>query len=61
MSGKRRECPSCATEIPANQEVCYICGYEFPSRGGSYPGWVKWVALIVALLFLAPLVRVLLR
>ncbi len=61
MSGKTRECPSCATEVPADQRVCYICGYEFPSSGGSHPKWVKWVAIVVMALFLIPLLRMLLR
>lgn len=55
---RKRECPSCATEVPADQDVCYICGYEFPGRR-SHPRWVTLVAIIVAILFLAPLVRVL--
>ena len=24
-----RECPSCATEVPANNNRCPICGYVF--------------------------------
>ena len=26
-----RECPSCATEVPKNNNHCPICGYEFPA------------------------------
>jgi predicted amidophosphoribosyltransferase len=61
MAGKTRECPSCASEIPADQNACYLCGYEFPSRGGSNPAWIKWVAALIALLFLIPLLRALWR
>ena len=28
-----RECPGCATEVPANENRSPICGYEFPGRG----------------------------
>jgi hypothetical protein len=58
MTGRKRECPSCASEIPADQDICYICGYEFPARGSHKP-WVKWVALIIVILFLYPLIRIL--
>ena len=27
-----RECPNCATDVPANVETCPICRYEFPRR-----------------------------
>ena len=27
-----RECPNCATDIPAASTVCPICRYEFPRR-----------------------------
>jgi hypothetical protein len=46
-----RECPSCATEIPANSNRCPICGYEFPvmpqSRRVSV--WLVAVILLVIL------------
>jgi len=58
---KKRECPSCASEIPVGQRICYICGYEFPSSGGSHSVWFKWVALLVALFLLIPLLRALWR
>jgi RNA polymerase subunit RPABC4/transcription elongation factor Spt4 len=29
---KKKECPSCAMEIPEEAKVCPICGYEFPER-----------------------------
>jgi hypothetical protein len=33
-----RECPSCATEVPANSNRCPICGYEFPHLSGRQRG-----------------------
>lgn len=44
----KKECPSCAMEIDNRSRVCPICGYEFP----GYSGIVKWVAFLLALLFL---------
>jgi len=62
MSVAKRECPSCAAEVPVDHGVCDICGYEF-SAGGTYRSWVKWAALTVilvfAVLFAAQLVRML--
>lgn len=45
---KKKECPSCAMEIDASAKVCPICSYEF----AAYPASVKWIALLLALLFL---------
>lgn len=45
---KKKECPSCAMEIDAKSKECPICGYEF----ADYSSGVKWVALLLALLFL---------
>lgn len=46
---KKKECPSCAMEVDAGAAQCPICGYEFTDmRGGS----LKWVAIILAILFL---------
>ena len=64
VSVHKRECPSCAAEVPADHDVCDICGYEFPAHGSHKP-WVKWVALaviaVVALAFLVQLLRVISR
>lgn len=59
MAGKR-ECPSCASMVPDDEERCFICGYEFPtiSRGRN---WRAWVALVLLILFLYPLIRFLIR
>jgi RNA polymerase subunit RPABC4/transcription elongation factor Spt4 len=45
---KKKECPSCAMEIDAESKMCPVCSYEFPARNNS----LKWVALLLALLFL---------
>ncbi|MFO7256506.1 MAG: hypothetical protein DIU61_002365 [Bacteroidota bacterium] len=44
----RKECPSCAMEVDAESSTCPICGYEFPTRGGT----LKWVAIVLVLLLL---------
>ena len=45
--------------VPDDEEHCFICGYEFPtiSRGRN---WRAWVAVILLILFLYPLIRFLL-
>jgi hypothetical protein len=35
-------------EIDSKINACPICGYEFPARNP----WVKWIAILLALLFL---------
>jgi RNA polymerase subunit RPABC4/transcription elongation factor Spt4 len=45
---KKKECPSCAMEIDAKEKICPICSYEFAEHSSA----VKWVALLLALLFL---------
>lgn len=30
-----KECPGCAMEIDKNEEICPICGYEFPVQPRS--------------------------
>ncbi|HMP74654.1 MAG TPA: zinc ribbon domain-containing protein [Kiritimatiellia bacterium] len=54
-----RECPSCATEVAANNNRCPICGYEFPApsprqRGFRLGGALLMLA-ILAFLILAGL------
>ena len=64
MSEAKRECPSCAVEVPVDHGVCDICGYEFPAHENHKP-WVKWVALaviaVIGLAFLVQLLRVITR
>jgi RNA polymerase subunit RPABC4/transcription elongation factor Spt4 len=45
---KKKECPSCAMEVDAKSKTCPVCQYEFTQQGGT----LKWVALLLALLFL---------
>ncbi|MBI5868411.1 MAG: zinc ribbon domain-containing protein [candidate division Zixibacteria bacterium] len=59
MSAKR-ECPSCASEIPADMDRCFICGYEFAGKAGRR-NWRLWVALLLLLIFLLPFIRMLVR
>jgi predicted amidophosphoribosyltransferase len=53
-----RECPGCAVEVPANENRCPICGYEFPVRGRLHRH-LWWIALGLILLFLLPVLRAL--
>lgn len=43
-----KECPSCALETEASQEVCPYCGYEFPAEqtGRTMMAWF-FLALII--------------
>lgn len=52
---KEKECPSCALDVPAGAEECPYCQYEFPREK---PG-LKYAALLIALLFAWPLIRLL--
>lgn len=45
---KKKECPSCAMEIDADEKVCPICGYEFPATPRVY----VWVAILLIIVFL---------
>lgn len=49
----RRECPSCAVEVPANNNRCPICGYEFthPTPARKYLN--VWGALLLLAILLA--------
>ncbi len=53
-----RECPGCAVEVPANENRCPICGYEFPARGRMHRH-LWWLALLALALLLLPLLRAL--
>jgi len=49
-----RECPSCATPVPANSNRCPICGYVFPAlthrqRGLKIGASLLMIALLLAL------------
>ena len=46
---KKKECPSCAMNVDARADACPICGYEFTDKRNAN---LKWVAIILALLFL---------
>lgn len=57
---RKRECPNCAVELPEGGEHCPICGYEFPQSGGKRK-LITWVAIILIILFLIPLVSFLIH
>ena len=57
MAG-RRECPSCASEIPASMDRCFICGYEFAGKP-LHRSWRLWAALLLLTVFLIPFIRML--
>ena len=44
---EKRECPACACEVPANNNRCPICGYEFPNPTPAQRGMRLWGALIM--------------
>lgn len=48
-----RECPSCATEVPVNNNRCPICGYEFPQPTPRQRIMKTGGALLMLLLFVA--------
>lgn len=53
-----RECPSCATEVPANNNRCPLCGYLFPQptatqRGLRVGGALVMLALLLLLIALS--------
>lgn len=50
-----RECPSCASEIPANNNRCPICKYHFPVANPRQRSMRFWGALIMLGLLLAML------
>ncbi len=56
----QRECPSCASMVPADEAVCFICGYEFAGRT-VWKSWRLWVAIVLLAIFLIPFIRMLLR
>jgi len=58
IGSKRKECPNCAVEVPKDSQRCPVCGYEFPQPKSRL---FKWVAIILIILFLIPLVHLLIR
>lgn len=47
-----RECPQCAVDVPANENRCPICGYEFPNEPASRKR-AKWIlAFLMLVLFI---------
>lgn len=51
---KKKECPSCAMEVDAVSKRCPVCDYEFPSTNPI----LKWVAILLALMFLVYMILV---
>lgn len=48
---KKIECPSCAVEVDEDNDVCPICGYDFPKQ----PLTVKvgvWILILLMFLWL---------
>jgi RNA polymerase subunit RPABC4/transcription elongation factor Spt4 len=46
-----RECPSCAMNVDQSEEVCPICGYEFPvTKKGTYV--VVWLMILLMIIWL---------
>jgi hypothetical protein len=54
MGSSKKECPNCAVEVGEENGNCPICGYEFP-QGKSHPKLFIWVAVILIVLFIIPL------
>ena len=52
----RRECPSCATDVPANSNRCPICGYVFPSPTPTQRNLRLWGALVMLALMMMLLI-----
>jgi hypothetical protein len=44
---KKKECPSCAMEIPESSKTCPVCGFEFPVTNKSF----VWIAVVLLLAF----------
>ena len=47
-----RECPSCATEVPANNNRCPICGYVFIQPTSTQRNMKLIGAIVMLALFL---------
>jgi RNA polymerase subunit RPABC4/transcription elongation factor Spt4 len=53
MSDHKKECPGCAVPIDSAEEICPICGYEFPkqSTGIKIMAWLMIILMIWWLVF----------
>ena len=49
---KKKECPSCAMEIPEDAEVCPVCGYEFPGRNKYFTLVIVLMIILIVLYFI---------
>ncbi|NES25317.1 MAG: hypothetical protein F6K41_42085 [Symploca sp. SIO3E6] len=47
-------CKVCGSLTSTEEEICIICGY--PAKGRPKSLWLKWMALILAMLIGLPLV-----
>lgn len=54
-----RECPSCATEVPQNENRCPICGYEFPARTKPHASFLLAIGVTLIVLLLGFALRLL--
>jgi RNA polymerase subunit RPABC4/transcription elongation factor Spt4 len=48
---KKVECPGCAVEVDANEDICPICGYEFPKQSMGFKIGV-WILILLVLSWL---------
>lgn len=48
---KKIECPGCAVEVDKDNDVCPICGYEFPKQPLSVKIGI-WVLIFLVLTWL---------
>ena len=46
-------CKECGTLNSSEAEICLSC--EYPVKGRPKTNWVKWLALLLALIFVIPL------
>lgn len=44
--------------VPDYSDQCFVCGYEFAGKPASR-SWRAWVAIILLIIFLFPLIRIL--
>lgn len=47
---EKKECPGCALDVDAPEEICPFCGYEFPQQSRSV-GIVVWLMILLLLLW----------
>lgn len=45
---KKKECPSCAMMIDANEDICPFCKYEFPQNSFTFK--LGAVILLIAII-----------